>query len=333
MDTPVRIGWNLAIAEQIVFCSRFEHLINSSCLFAQASLCAVGVFRDRSADGRVVVPPSYRAIRLSDRCNCYLAHSGTSTLHQVRCLTRVFGSRNNDGMNLSDSWATRRPVASRVSAAEAVLADLRAAITSGELAVGERLPSEASLAERHGVSRSVIREALRSCHALGLTETKSGLGTFVVSDSIARDLDFGSYAANELVEARPHVEIPAAGWAAQRHTAEELAALRGLVQQMRDEDDPLVWVALDAQFHGLIAKASRNRVFESVIVDIREALTRQSETLNLVAGRQEKSNEEHERIVEGIASGSYDHASRAMAEHLDAVRMTLETLVQESDSL
>lgn len=265
--------------------------------------------------------------------NCYLAHSCTSTRHQVRCLTRDFGSRNNDGMNLSDSWATRRPVAARVSAAEAVLADLRAAIASGDLAVGGRLPSEASLAERHGVSRSVIREALRSCHALGLTETKSGLGTFVVSDSIARDLDFGSYAANELVEARPHVEIPAAGWAAQRHTAEELAALRGLVQQMRDEDDPLVWVALDAQFHGLIAKASRNRVFESVIVDIREALTRQSETLNLVAGRQEKSNEEHERIVEGIASGSYDHASRAMAEHLDAVRVTLETLVQESDSL
>lgn len=248
-------------------------------------------------------------------------------------MTRDFGSRDNDGMNLSDSWATRRPVAARVSAAEAVLADLRAAITSGELAVGERLPSEASLAERHGVSRSVIREALRSCHALGLTETKSGLGTFVVSDSIARDLDFGSYAANELVEARPHVEIPAAGWAAQRHTVEELAALRGLVQQMRDEDDPLVWVALDAQFHGLIAKASRNRVFESVIVDIREALTRQSETLNLVAGRQEKSNEEHERIVEGIASRSYDHASRAMAEHLDAVRITLETLVQESDPL
>ncbi|MER2224530.1 MAG: hypothetical protein ABS976_23370, partial [Rhodococcus sp. (in: high G+C Gram-positive bacteria)] len=44
VDTPVRIGRNFAIAKQVVFCSRFEHLINSSCLFAQASLCAVGVY-------------------------------------------------------------------------------------------------------------------------------------------------------------------------------------------------------------------------------------------------------------------------------------------------
>ncbi|KAF0958327.1 Transcriptional regulator NanR [Rhodococcus sp. T7] len=245
-------------------------------------------------------------------------------------LTPSPGRAQNIPMNLSDSWAARRPVTARVSAAEAVLADLRDAITSGELSVGERLPSEASLAARHGVSRSVIREALRSCHALGLTETKSGLGTFVVSDSIARDLDFGNYAANELVEARPHVEIPAAGWAAQRHTAEDLAALRGLVDQMRDEDDPLVWVSLDAQFHAFIARTSRNRVFESVIVDIREALTRQSETLNLVAGRQQKSNDEHDRIVDGIASGSYDKAARAMAEHLDAVRVALESVVGEA---
>src|SRR6478672_4933132 len=82
-----------------------------------------------------------------------------------RCpvLTATSGRGNNILMNLSDSWAARRPVTARVSAAEAVLADLREAITSGELSVGERLPSEASLAARHGVSRSVIREALRSC--------------------------------------------------------------------------------------------------------------------------------------------------------------------------
>lgn len=233
-------------------------------------------------------------------------------------------------MNLSDNWAVRRPAVSRVSAAEAVLTDLRDAITSGDLAIGQRLPSESSLAARHGVSRSVIREALRSCHALGLTETKSGLGTFVVSDSVARDLNFGSYAANELVEARPHVEIPAAGWAAQRRSTEDLVALHELVDQMRGEEDPLAWVALDAQFHALVAKVSRNRVFESVAADIREALTRQSETLNLVAGRQHKSDEEHARIVRGIESGRYELAAQAMADHLNAVRLALESVVGES---
>jgi DNA-binding FadR family transcriptional regulator len=91
-------------------------------------------------------------------------------------------------------------------------------------------------------------------------------------------------------------------------------------------------VSLDAQFHALIARTSRNRVFESVVVDIREALTRQSETLNLVAGRQQRSNDEHDRIVDGIESRSYDVAAKAMAEHLDAVRVALESVVGEAYS-
>ena len=94
-------------------------------------------------------------------------------------------------MNLSDSWAVSAPTNARMSAAEAVFADLRAAISSGKLPVGQKLPSEAALAARHSVSRSVIREALRSCHALGLTETKTGLGTFVVRDRVGGDIDIG----------------------------------------------------------------------------------------------------------------------------------------------
>lgn len=229
-------------------------------------------------------------------------------------------------MNLSDSWATKAPTATRVSAAEAVFADLRAAIASGDLAVGDKLPSEAALAARHSVSRSVIREALRSCHALGLTETKTGLGTFVVRDRVGNDLDIGNYAARELMEARPHVEIPAAGWAAERRTEEELRDLVALTDEMRTEDDHEAWVVLDARFHTAVARASKNRVFESVVIDIRDALTRQSETLNLVARRQERSNREHDAIVEGIRTGSYDAAAAAMAAHLDAVREAVESL-------
>lgn len=229
-------------------------------------------------------------------------------------------------MDLSDSWAVRQPTATRVSAAEAVFEDLRAAIASGELPVGSKLPSEAALATRHSVSRSVIREALRSCHALGLTETKTGRGTFVLRDRVGSDLHIGNYAARELMEARPHVEVPAAGWAAQRRTEDELESLTALAGEMRGEEDPEAWVLLDVAFHTAIARASRNRVFESVVVDIREALTRQSETLNLVAHRQEQSNIEHDAIVDGIRSGEYEAAARAMTAHLDAVRNAVESL-------
>lgn len=229
-------------------------------------------------------------------------------------------------MSLSDSWAVRQPTATRMSASEAVFADIRDAIVSGQIAVGDKLPAEAALAARHGVSRSVIREALRSCTALGLTETKTGRGTFVVRDRVTGDLDIGNYDARELMEARPHVEIPSAGWAAERRTDDDLQVLEGLVDEMRGEDDHQAWVLLDGQFHTAIARASKNRVFEAIIVDIRGALTAQSETLNLVAHRQQKSNIEHDLIVAGIRSGSYDAAADAMAAHLDAVRGAVESL-------
>lgn len=229
-------------------------------------------------------------------------------------------------MSLSDSWAVRQPTATRMSAAEAVFEDIRDAIVSGQVAVGDRLPAESALATRHGVSRSVIREALRSCTALGLTETKTGRGTFVVRDRVTGDLDIGNYDARELMEARPHVEIPSAGWAAERRTEEDLQVLQGLTDEMRAEDDHLAWVSLDGQFHTAIARASKNRVFEAIIVDIRGALTRQSETLNLVARRQQKSNDEHDLIVAGIRSGNYETAAAAMAAHLDAVRGAVESL-------
>ncbi|MFC8179744.1 GntR family transcriptional regulator [Rhodococcus sp. 14-2470-1b] len=229
-------------------------------------------------------------------------------------------------MNLSDSWAVSQPTATRLSAAEAVFADIRDAIVAGQIAIGERLPAESALATRYAVSRSVIREALRSCNALGLTETKTGRGTFVTRDRVTGDLDIGNYDARELMEARPHVEIPSAGWAAERRTDEDLAVLEGLTDEMRGEDDHQAWVLLDGQFHTAIARASKNRVFEAIIVDIRGALTRQSETLNLVARRQQKSNTEHDLIVEGIRSGSYEKAAEAMAAHLDAVRGAVESL-------
>lgn len=237
-------------------------------------------------------------------------------------------------MNLSDSRTprqpdedvqARRPLA-RLSAAEAVLADLRSDIESGSVPIGSKLPAEAALAARYGVSRSVVREALRSCAALGLTETHTGKGTFVVSGRASNDLVLGRYTARDLTEARPHIEVPAAGLAARRRSDEDLATLRGIVADMALEDDPAAWVALDATFHSLVARASGNRVFESVIADLREALAHQSETLNLVADRQRASDIEHRRILTAIEAGSAELASAAMAEHLAAVDEALGAL-------
>lgn len=233
-----------------------------------------------------------------------------------------------DDMSLSDSRTAGQPV-ERFSAAEAVFKDLLAQIREGRLAVGEKLPSEAALAQGYGVSRSVIREALRSCAALGLTVSRTGKGTFVVSQRVAEDLALGAYSARDLHEARPHIEVPAAGLAARRRTEEDVRFLQDVVAAMAAEDDPQAWVELDTSFHAAVARISHNRVFEKVIADIREALFHQSETLNVVAARQKRSDEEHLRIFHAIRDGSADEAEAAMQDHLAAVRGALGAITGE----
>jgi GntR family transcriptional regulator, transcriptional repressor for pyruvate dehydrogenase complex len=233
-----------------------------------------------------------------------------------------------DHMNLSDSRTAGQPV-ERFSAAEAVFKDLLAQIQEGRLAVGKKLPSEAALAQGYGVSRSVVREALRSCAALGLTVSRTGKGTFVVSQRVAEDLALGAYSARDLHEARPHIEVPAAGLAARRRTEEDVRFLQDVVAAMAAEDDPQAWVELDTSFHAAVARISHNRVFEKVIADIREALFHQSETLNVVAARQKRSDEEHLRIFHAIRDGAADEAEAAMQDHLAAVRGALGAITGE----
>lgn len=229
-------------------------------------------------------------------------------------------------MSPSDNWTTSQPQFARVSAAEAVLADLRGGIERGELPVGGRLPSEAALGARYGVSRAVVREALRSCETLGLTRTRTGSGTYVIADQVPTTLTVGTYSSRDLLEARPHVEIPAAGLAAARRTAAQRDELRRLIREMEVERDPAHWVRVDTAFHAAIARSSGNAVFADLLATMAPALSRQSETLNLVAHRREAANAEHGMIVAAIDARAPQDAEAAMAEHLAQVRRAVEEL-------
>ncbi len=235
-------------------------------------------------------------------------------------------------MDPSDSWTSSAPVAARVSAAEAVLADLRRAITSGDLPVGARLPSESALAARYGVSRSVVREALRSCEALGLTRTRTGSGTWVVSATVASALTVGDWSSRDIVEARPHIEVPAAGLAARRRSDADCTTLQRLVEGMDATTDPARWVGLDADFHAAIARATGNPLLVALQTTMRAALSRQSETLNLVGHRREAANREHAAIAAAIVDGAPDRAEAAMTEHLDRVAAALDAVLAGDDT-
>ncbi len=232
-------------------------------------------------------------------------------------------------MNLSDNWTAGQQQIVRVSAAEAVFQSIRAAIEAGQLQIGTKLSSETALAGQYGVSRSVIREALRSCTALGLTETQTGKGTFVIASRTSNDLVLGEFSARSLMEARPHIEVPAAEFAASRRTTEQLEEMRGILELMAEEDDPQIWGTLDAAFHAAIARASGNGVFESVVNNIRDAMASQSETINLITGRARQSNLEHQKILDAITRGATADAGRAMSVHLSAVDTALGLIMGE----
>ncbi|MEW2498730.1 FadR/GntR family transcriptional regulator [Streptomyces nodosus] len=210
---------------------------------------------------------------------------------------------------------------------EAVLTHLRDAIERGDHAIGDKLPSEAELCRSLGVSRPVLREALRALGAMGLTVSKSGKGTFVVARTV-EDPTFGDYAASDLLEVRRHVEIPVARYAARRRTPEDLDRLAHILDRMERETDTTAWVAMDSLFHLGVAEAAQNPVFRRVIEEIRDALARQSAFLNEVGGRRERSDREHRAIVEALIDGSEQDAVEAMTHHLDGVETTLTDIVR-----
>jgi len=225
-------------------------------------------------------------------------------------------------VNLPEEWTTRPVAGKRTSAVSYVLQDLRTAITSQALTVGDRLPSESALSARYSVSRAVVREVLRSLEATGLTMTRTGKGTFVVASHPA-ELVFEGYSAMDLMEARPSIEVPAAGLAALRRTEAHLDALHQLAARMEAEHDNAVWTRLDASFHLTIAQASGNPVYADVLASIASALRGQSEMLNVEHDRRSASLAEHRSIAVGIARGSAVEAEDAMRFHLAEVHDAL----------
>lgn len=236
-------------------------------------------------------------------------------------------------MSAGAEWLSEPNPISRKSAAESVFEDLRSAIVSGRLAVGTRLPAETDLAGRYGVSRPIVREALRSLQTLGMTQTRTGSGTFVLTDRPSRELSYGGYSARDLIEARPFIEVPAAGWAAVRRSSAQLEKILGLCDAMDEQEDPHKWVKLDSEFYSTIAEASGNALFAKVVLDARGSLSQQSELLNIMAHRRIASNVEHRLIAEAIAAGSSETARSAMEAHLGQVKQVVTAIIGEETEL
>ena len=193
----------------------------------------------------------------------------------------------------------------RRSAAADVQTQLQSLIERGHFKQNERLPSEIELARSFGVSRPVVREALMSLQALGLTASQTGKGTFVISDRVRAPLLIGRYSPAHIKEVRRALEIPSAEFAAVRRTDHDVGQLAALLARMEDADDPAKRNKLDADFHVAIAAASGNALIVKLIEDMRTILEEHSLTLAKAPHRRKAASVEHTKIYEASCGATW----------------------------
>ena len=210
----------------------------------------------------------------------------------------------------------RLHVVPRRGAVADVQARLQARIAAGEYKADERLPSESELCKAFGVSRPVIREALMSLQALGLTTSQPGIGTFVVSDRVRIPLVLGRYSPAHVREVRRCIEIPAARLAAARRTDRDVGELAATLARMDDADDPTRRTLLDASFHVAIARSSANPLIVKLVEDLRTVLEEHSLAAARRPYRRRAAADEHRAVYDAIVDRDPDAAAVAMDAHL-----------------
>lgn len=211
------------------------------------------------------------------------------------------------------------------SPADIIIGQIKSLITSGQLNAGDRLPPERKLAERFGVSRSHVRDAIRKLEFYGILKTLPQSGTFVegigitaLEGLITDVLKLEKSDFDALVETRVILEINGAKLAAERRTDEDIAeiskALAAFEAKIQGND---MAVEEDLMFHLKIANASKNAVLKSLMLVITPDLISSFLQRNVCNDQTKfKAFEEHKAIFQHIINRDSMAASMAMRDHL-----------------
>ena len=201
-------------------------------------------------------------------------------------------------------------------------------ITSGELAPGERLPSERALGERFGVSRTVVREAIIALEVQGLVEVRLGSGIYVSAVPAQRATAFDLPAGPgpiETLRARALVESEIAALAATERKDADLDQIFSALATMRERtEDKQATDAADREFHRAIARATGNTVLLNMVTAMwdtarADPLWKKIEQHFHTRAMRRASQEDHQRIFDAIMARDADAARDAMKSHLTRV--------------
>jgi GntR family transcriptional regulator, transcriptional repressor for pyruvate dehydrogenase complex len=204
-------------------------------------------------------------------------------------------------------------------------------IASSDLKPGDMLPPERELGEQFGVSRTVIREAIRALKGKGLLDVRSGSGVRIIAvdestvrESMRHFVHGSMVDYSKVDEVRRVLEVAAAGLAAERATPEDIEHIDDTLERFAKQSSNLeASVQTDIEFHRAVATATHNELFLVLHDSIGEMLV-EVRRRNLSRGRDERRLvvKMHQRIRDAIAAHDPQAAQQAMRDHLGHVQAT-----------
>jgi GntR family transcriptional repressor for pyruvate dehydrogenase complex len=209
-------------------------------------------------------------------------------------------------------------------------------ILSQALKGGDRLPSERELGEQIGVSKTVVREAIRSLTAKGLVEVRMGSGMYVQhlsADLLTHPLHIllrtHALKPEDIQEVREALEIKLAALAAERAETVHIEALeRAVAELKRKPPTAAKFAEADVAFHNALAEAAGNPIFTLLVGMLNNLMLQVREQAFQSDGQAcaNRALRHHQRILEQIKRHDVAGARQAMAEHLVEARETWERI-------
>ena len=232
-----------------------------------------------------------------------------------------------------------KPVRTKTASSE-VAEQIKNMIIQGQLHPGDRLPSEREFAEILSVSRTTIREALRSLEALGMISIRQGDGSFVehfklegILEPLAVlfHLEGDESGIHSFSEVRQILEVETAALAAARATEEDITVLEGCIAAMVEEvKNGGVGDVADAEFHLALAGASKNpllvRLMETIADLMKFTYQATRKQLFLNQGTLEEIHHSHSSVLEAVKLRDGELARKYMKEHLQMVEEQMDFL-------
>jgi len=224
-----------------------------------------------------------------------------------------------------------------------VVAELERLLLEEFPSPGDRWPKESDLALRFGVSRIVIREAIKVLEDRGEIEACAGSGTFTrapnldrVKASLLRFLSNSpiptEQAMEEMLELRELLEETSASLAAVRATGEDLKAIEAALAELKDDPSDLPQtVRADLRFHLAVAKATHNRFLEMILEPLTQVFLQQIALANYFTVGVELHQKVYEQVRAGNSVGARQAVRRLMRETRKDVRNALH-LIQSASS-